>query len=811
MNTVSRYCNNCRNCINVCPVNAITIKNYKKFQKAYIDKKKCINCNLCKIACPFEQDYKQKEIINKYIVRIKNENNIYKSSSGGFFGELSRELLKSKYIIYGAAFNEKFELHHVRVNKAKDLNKILKSKYVQSNLGNIFDQVQTDLNKKLNVLFSGTSCQIASLKKYLKKEYSNLYTIDLICHGTPSPEIWMDYVHNESKNVDSLLQDVDFRFYNKKDFSKNFLMKFKNKKIINEPLYANIYGKAFLNNIILNDSCHDCPFKNSRNQSDLTIGDAHGYTNEQFQSKLSLIIVNTKIGETLFKKIKEKIWIFNDFNIIDLIENNYPLLYPSLKHYNNEFMLNNSSINIISLLENSFGNLIEYSKKNVGILNFYYENYNYGANLVAYSLQKLVEKLGYNAYIINFNPFDNLNVINQFKTLEFVKFREKHLKLTPVYKNADELYILNKHLHKFIVGSDQVWRKDITQNNLYSYFLDFVMPHNQRISYGASFGNTELNLTDNEKEKCKNSLEKFSAISVREKDAVEVVENQFNTKAELVLDPTLMLSCKDYEKIANESWHHTKYVAYYCLFDQEKEFMNQINKLFKNKKKINIKLKEENIPLLNKKVLKYRFISDWINGIKNADFIITDSYHGMIFSILFKKEFLCLGKNSKAKSRFDTLCEVLGGNIESRIIGSLADVESIAGLKNIDYKTINKNLLKLQKKSLKFLETSLNNFDESKILKNSILELYNKQEIINKTKDSNFVNKEEIKVLKNNLKDIEEQLSLFINDNNCLKYRLNESEKELVNIMSSKSWKITKPLRFTSLKFKKLKSKSKKQ
>ena len=786
MKKVSNNCTSCGLCVLKCPSNTIDFKINKLFDEAFINEKKCVNCNLCQKICPTNNTKDLNKVIFK-IARLNNEELINQSTSGGIFGELARYILNQNGVVYGASYSKDFhEVNHIRIDNIVNLGKILKTKYIKSNTKESYKKVLNDLENKKIVLYSGTPCQIAGLKNFLGKEYDNLFTVDLICHGTPSQKVWEKYAGFLERKEKSKIRNVDFRYNNLKEPQKNFLIEFENGKVINEALYENVYGKAFLLGLLNNDCCSSCNFNDFRNYSDLTIGDAWGYNNVQYPNKNSLIFLNNNKGSKLYNSIKDQIIEFNDFNKWDLIQNNYPIILSTPKHYNsNKINIESKDIEKELRYWLDTKNGLKKDPKGVGILNFHYENYNYGANLVAYSLSEVVKKIGYNPYVIDFDPFPELDPITRYRTKALYQFRKKYLNMTPTFKDSSELNILNKYFDMFIVGSDQVWRKAITQNNLKTYFLNFVKDKN-KLAYGASFGKNEFEGNSVETIECANLLSSFSAISVRENDAVDICKNEFNQDSTVVLDPTLLLNREDYEKLIVEEYDEVVDVAVYFVMDGENKIMKNkyLTNLFEGKKIVNIKGNFVKKPFGN--VFVYNSISKWLEGIRKCEYIVTDSYHGLLFGLIFNKKIILIGKNSAAPSRFATLFENLKGGLENINYKNLSEV------KNIDYKLnyqeINNNLKKYKKISLNFLKDNLNSNNikkETNFYKN-ISSTFNKFQ--NQIKD--LENEKDIIVL--NKDGIINEL---FNEIDVLNKQNTELVNEINSIINSNSWKITKPLR----------------
>ena len=796
MEKVNSLCSKCTACINSCPTGAITLKDDGLFKKTVIDEKKCTKCGLCKKICPYNREYTT-NTVKYYVGRVSLKSNIKKSSSGGIFGQLARVFLNEGSIVYGAAFTEKFAVEHIRIDNINDLEKILKSKYVLSNLNNIFQKVKEDLINNKKVLFSGTPCQIAGLKSYLQKDYQNLYTIDIVCHGCSSPVIWKKYKEELEKQYNSKMVAVDFRYFSEKDPTKNFYVKFANGKTYREVLYKDSYGKAFLTNMIFDDNCYSCKFCGFKNVSDITLGDAHGYKNEEYQYKNSLIIVNNSKGEKLFNKIKDSLILFDDYSVESLVLNNYPIMHPPIKHYNSG-KVNINAKSISQELTNKCDNIVFDCEKNaVGILNFHYENYNYGANLVAYSLSEVAKKCGYTPVVIDFDPFADLDPITRARTFKLYEFRQKYLNMTPRYRDKDELFQLNKCLDRFIVGSDQVWRKVITQTNLKTYFLDFVNDDKIKIAYAASFGKGEFEGNEEETIECSELLNEFDAISVRENDGVDVCRNYFNVNATVTLDPTLLLTSAEYEKIIDEEYEKLD-VAVYFVMDHENKITEDDNfkRLFKNKKIENIKGYYEESP--TSKQFIFNSISKWLDGIRKCEYLVTDSFHGVVFGIIFRKKIICIGKNSAALSRFESLFTNLQGGLEKINYSTLSEVDNIDYTPNYD--EINENLKKLQKASIDFLKNGLNNKKKRKsIYTNNLRKILNNYQKYKQEVEQLKIEADNLKVQIDNLQIENERQKLILNDNenyiNNLNQTLTQISQNYNDVVNSKSWRYTRILR----------------
>lgn len=304
-------CTGCTACKNVCPKSAIKMKeNSEGFLYPVIDKDICVDCGLCTKVCPINNETKIK-FNQKFYAMWTQDNKIrLNSSSGGIFTEIAKYILTSNGIVYGASFDENYNLKHTSINKISDLHKLTGSKYLQSDLNDVFKEIK-NLLKDTKVLFVGTPCQVIGLKKYLKCDFSNLYTCDLICHGVPSPLVFKNYL--ETYTDISKIKNINFRdkIIGWKNFS--FTLDLKNKEKITEIFSNNLYMRGFLNNLYLRKSCYDCKFANLNRYSDITLGDFWNYEailNKKEDDKgISLVIVNSDKGNEIINQIKNNVVI----------------------------------------------------------------------------------------------------------------------------------------------------------------------------------------------------------------------------------------------------------------------------------------------------------------------------------------------------------------------------------------------------------------------------------------------------------------------------------------------------------------------
>lgn len=302
-------CCGCTACSSICPTGAIEmVEDEEGFLYPSIDKEKCIECGLCKRTCPIlNKQTTKNENLKAYIFQHCNDEIRHESTSGGAFSAIAEEIIEQGGVVFGVAFDNEYNVKHTYVTKKEELSIFRNSKYVQSNPNTTFETVKNFLENDRLVLYSGTSCQIEGLKSYLKKEYDNLFTVDVVCRAVPSPKMWKKYISWKMEEYDSP-KKVFFR-------EKYYGYKYSNLSIYgkNSEYHSGVesdpYLRAFFSNICDRPSCYSCKFKTQYRKSDLTIWDC--FNVEKFNKKLdddkgtTRILVHTDKGADIINQISK--------------------------------------------------------------------------------------------------------------------------------------------------------------------------------------------------------------------------------------------------------------------------------------------------------------------------------------------------------------------------------------------------------------------------------------------------------------------------------------------------------------------------
>lgn len=310
-NISEEICSGCGACVQKCPKQCIRmVENQRGFLVPEIDVETCVGCGICASICPERNNSNSiNDVQETWAVTSKEMAVLNESTSGGMFTLLVKQILNSNGVVFGCSWDENFRVKHIKIDNISDLSRIQKSKYIQSDTKNTFKEAETYLKNGANVLYSGTGCQIAGLLSFLGKEYENLYTVEVACHGVPSPGLFEKYIKwLESENSTSV---TGFTFRNKVRHKKGEHFTFyyeddngqKHFRFSNEdPFYA-----SFLQGKTLRDTCYTCKYKADNHVGDILLSDYWGIEKAlpDFDAKYgaSAVLIYSNKGKYLFESI----------------------------------------------------------------------------------------------------------------------------------------------------------------------------------------------------------------------------------------------------------------------------------------------------------------------------------------------------------------------------------------------------------------------------------------------------------------------------------------------------------------------------
>lgn len=673
----NNHCTGCGACVNICPNSAIMmIPNDEGFITPKIDTTVCINCGLCEKHCPVLVKKENTNGEQPEIYAVRADDSIReKSSSGGFFSLVAEWIIQQDGIVCGAAFDKNFQLHHIVVDNVADLDLLRGSKYLQSNVGNIYNQVKNTLKDNRKVLFTGTPCQVAALYNITGQD-ENLYTIDILCHGVPSQEIFNRYLSEISDG--RTVKSINFR-------SKEFGWVCNHIKIdfLNGESYIgtdkeDAYEKGFLQNLFLRLSCSNCSFCELPRWANITMGDFWGISkidSSQNDGKgTSLVLINNEKGEYIFNGIKGTI----QYKKIDVEPQNMPNRFHAFYAANRN--------------RERFFNLVKYKKivdavpmalegkYDIGLVSNYCAP-NFGGQLTHYALYHTLEDMGYSTLILKI-PIVTIEQERIYQnTFEetCIEPLYKENALSKEYYTSLEMKELNKICEQFVVGSDQLF-----QYVLYNLFdrmvsLNWVESYKKKIAIAASFGHDYIFGDADVHADMAYWLSRYDYFSVREASGVDICRNYYGIDAVQILDPVFLVDKKHYDNLTQKvkNVFPEKYIGFYIL-DPNIEKGNVIRTL---KKLLDIDTvgysefgaKEKYTAALYECNIENYKTEERLKIIMDCDFFVTDSFHGTSLAIIMNKPFITFLNKKRGESRFHSILKLFG--LENRLVTSFEEFE----------------------------------------------------------------------------------------------------------------------------------------
>lgn len=691
-----------------------------------LDAAKCVKCGLCLKTCPVVNVPVTDRLRKPTCLAVKADDEIRRdSSSGGAFSLLAAEVLSNRGHVCGVVLDDDFQVRFKIVSSLDDLPALRRSKYVQADTGNVFRDIGNLLTKGELVLFVGTPCQVAGLRRFLRVGFENLITVDLVCHGAPSQFVFDKYLEDTfgKKN----LSDFAFRT---KEYGYNCVNAVATKsdgmKCVRNVSF-DYYEKVMHRGIALKDVCNDCPFAEVPRQGDLTIGDFWGLVKlrPDLTDPLgtSVVLVNSDRGRAFLERVRSKMKECVSMPFAQV---------SRLNRFRRHMRPHPGRASFFAMLPGqTFSKAAEYAASrrfDIGLVGLWYGR-NYGSICTYFALHRvLTEKLHKSVLMVS-NPLAESYRINPDSPP--YRVANKFYEMSEP-RPLSRLYELNLVCDTFMVGSDQLWNIYLSRPCRLYYYLDFARPEKKKIAYGTSFGIPYAG-TAEERVVHGEWLKRFDALSVRDRMSVEICADTFGIgKVEQVCDPAFLCTPADYEKmIGNVKIPFTGSYGLVYVLDPNPAFFEAVCNIAKATGRPLVVVLNESPRVLSQNVkialaggcellstsgknlapglslLKKVDVPLWLKLFSAADFVITDSFHGTVFSIIYEKPFLSLENPRRGAERFVSLLAPIG--LVDRLHKTPAELlEHMQSLSKLDYTKSRVALDAIRTKSFLWLQAAVN-------------------------------------------------------------------------------------------------------
>lgn len=699
-------CTGCGACKNICQKDCITMceKGIRGDIYPDIDEEKCVQCGLCEKVCPVLIEKRKSKYLGKCYAAWADITTRHMSSSGGAFRILAEYVIDKGGMVCGALMDDNLQVYHNIVSKKEELILLQKSKYVQSDTKFVYREIEELLRKKKWVLFIGCPCQVAAIKTYLevrKVDVSLLLTVNIFCYGVPSQKLFRQYIEEifDERNVKS----VDFRDKKTGWISTGMTVYTSDSEMI-LGIDRCEYEQAFHNNLIMRDSCYDCKFCESSYEGDISLGDFWGI--ERFRPDwndnqgTSLIMVNSEKGEWILKECK---------NFFDRIEE-MPLEYVANRtEAKKEIPMERLRLNELLHSKKFVDAVRSVLKKyyDIGIVGVWFFS-NRGTEMTYLALYHVLKDMGYSVLLIS-QPENSIWKPTR-EHLNFLESPYKPYEMAEFYADKESMIALNEKCKMFVMGSDQWLKNDIYKMLGEFSTMEWVLNIRYKMIYSTSFGHDYLLGTEIENQMMGYYLKQMDAISVREESGSRLLKNNFGIDTPVVLDPVFLCDIKYYEELAEQGMDRIPNEKYLCAYildpSAEKEcFVNMIGKKLKLRKESFVDGHLSSEELEGKWNIECLFDvtnEEWMAHYKNADFIITDSFHGMCFAIIHQKQFLVLVNERRGKERFTSISQTL--DLNDRLVYSPYTCDISVLNRPIDYDKVNHKLKEYREISYEWLK-----------------------------------------------------------------------------------------------------------
>ncbi len=690
-----RTCVGCFACNSVCKFDAIYMDlDSEGFEKAYVKDSACKDCGACLKVCPqLTGSVGVNRSPSSYAVKADTET-LKISSSGGAFSLLVEWVLAKGGYVCGTVYDDELNVIYVLSKDREVISRMHGSKYVYSEMRDIYKQVENALNESY-VLFVGLPCQVQAMRNYIGED-KRLYTVDLLCGGQPSKGVYRKYVSEISaeKPVSNL------RFRSKEHSYGTLVIEYADgtrKVSLGDKYYA-----AFNRHLIKSNACNGCLFADTPKPGDITIGDLWGgerYIRDlDVEEGVSVVLVNTEKGEEMFNEISGSASYLRQVPVgfvkrFNRFGPNLPV-HPARRR-------------LYSMLDRGFTvkKSVDYclaGRFDVGITGLWRVD-DYGGEASYYALYMFLRDNGMEPLMIESrsNAQGLPDEPALFRTRYAVHSRARW------YKDPVDQGELGARVYNFIAGPGPIWdRRIIGQDVIGCYTLDFVSPWRNKISVASVLGTDSYTGNDQERNRFVNIVKGLSKVSVGDESTRRACEEN-GIEAKIVLDPVFLCDRSHYEELMERSRavYPNGFIMTYMMHRGIEGYEAILDEIGMGSMNIGSSMADYNakggLPHTN-----VYYVENWLKCISSSSFVLTDSYYAIAFSIMFRKPFAAVVKDFASNTRIRTLLTTLG--LQDRMF---IDYDAVVGSgvlsSEIDYDEVHRKLDALREESVSWILGSL--------------------------------------------------------------------------------------------------------
>jgi coenzyme F420-reducing hydrogenase beta subunit len=699
-------CTGCGACYNACPKKCITMESNSEGFLFPVTGDDCVKCGICNKVCPILHKPSENKPLDCFAIAADDETR-YHASSGGVFPVAAKKILSNGGYVCGAGWSADFRsVIHKVINNADGLQDLCYSKYLQSDTNTVFAEIKRLLDNNERVLFSGCPCQVAGLRNYLEKDCDSLITMGLICHGVPSPLAWQKWLDSTIPAGSAPIVRVTFR-------DKRFgwggqylllLLLLDGTEITQRSSEG--YLDSFLSNYNLRKCCYDCSFKNKdlTQISDITIGDCWdiGKIDSKLNDKkgISLVLAHTEKGKDFLYSL--------NFNLIKIITLEQSKQRRMLTSVNLDFNTRNRFYK--ALPTHTYQKTLEIAKKKklqVGVVGKYNNN-NIGCQLLCLATYKVIENLGYSVKMLRIDGhFDGKPTRGQIWE-SLCGFTHAIVNKTDGNKR------LNKGINAFVTTSDRTFSKNWKEKDD-RYTQHWADESKIKISFAASFGGPGGGYSEADYPELKRRLSRFDHLSVREPDCVEFIHKLGIDNVRLLPDNVFSMPRDFYLQLIEVDTRideiKREYMLVHLIGGSKDKSLDVVKMLVKPNVKVIFLSYGKNAlveyDIAFGEIVVIKNMCHWLSLIKNAEFVVSDSFHATCFSLIFNVPFISLDRGKMMNSKIENLLAEL--NMKERNIKKSIQQEKLVEICNqpIDWRTVNNTINIWRGKCLEFIDIAL--------------------------------------------------------------------------------------------------------